>query len=555
MKSSAQPINRIAIPVFSIILISCSQQEVDTVNIFEEETLDPSTAVSYNLEGLGKVYANIDRVEEIENDVQIKGSIFTYNELGDLVTISSGDFMLSDKEGETYNSFDGYGLGSIPEIGVLAELQSTFDPGSYYSYATGAEIKTLDENAPLQDNRYYFDINVEDNLAAEKVITIGSSAFKFEHLYLDANDPSIFIKGDAKFSENIEIKDLGIGLSANGLLEFNPYEYSDELTSQIVKPMETMHGNIYFTGLIPIKKYSIEIYGEAIIGFVLNDNGFKEFFEDGFENASYNMGVNGKVFINNDLMNFLPSEPIEIGKATLILNIEEGNNYIQVAGETRSTEVIAQIISENGGETLSDILSFQETIMESYFYIGDDLENTKLYFHTITYIEIPEVGTQELSEATLALSAQDIYAAGKMSMPGVGFVVLEGTFGYDGQFTLTGAAEASVDLKVAELKLALEFTVSNQGVKIKASGSGCFDPMTNGEFTSERLDMAFGSRYMDIKVSEVNDEKASGSGYMDLRVNDSCVTASVEIELDWKKGSMKVCAEIPGFGTRCSTIQ
>ncbi|MEP2509400.1 MAG: hypothetical protein ABJH72_08575, partial [Reichenbachiella sp.] len=355
MKNFAQPINRIVISIFSLLLISCSKQEVDPINIFEEETLDSSMAASYELEGIGTVYANANRVEETENEVQIKGSVFTYNDMGELVPISSGDFVLSEKEGDTFTSFDGYGLGSIPKIGVLEELQLAIDPGSYYSYATGADIKTLNESAPLQDNRYYFDINVEDNFAAKKLLSIGGSTFTFERLYLDANDPSIFFQGDAKFSENIEIKDLGIGLSANGLLEFKPYEYSPELTSQIVRPMDTMHGNIYLTGLIPIKKYSIEIYGEAIIGFVLNDNGFKEFFEDGFENASYSMGVNGKVFINNDLLNFLPSEPIEIGKATLILNLEEGNIYltglipikkysIEIYGEA----IIGFVLNDNG---------------------------------------------------------------------------------------------------------------------------------------------------------------------------------------------------------------
>ncbi len=514
MRKFAQHINKLLILAFIFISFSCNKQEIDPVDIFEEEELDVATASSFELDGLGTVYANLDRINEINDEIQIKGTVFTYSELGDLIPISSGDFTLSGKSGDTFSFFDGYGLGTIPKIGVLDELEAIIDPGSYYSYSTGAELKTYNESAPLQDDIHYFSIEVENALANKEMLTIGNSTFSFEHLYLDVKDPSIFFQGDAKFSENIEIKNLGVGLSANGLLEFNPYEYSENLTAQMVRPMEDMFGNIYLTGQIPIKKYSIEIYGEAIIGFVLNDNGFIDFFEEGFENANYRMGVNGKVLVNNDLMKFLPSEPIELGKATLILQIEDGENYMHVAGEAESTEVIAQVISNNGGEELNEVLAFQESVVEGYFYIGDDLENTKFYFRTATYIELPLIGTQELSEAVLAISAQDVYAYGKMSMPGVGNVSLEGTFAYDGQFSLKGTTEVKVDLEAAELKAQLEFTVTNSGVVVEARGTAC----------------------------------------LDVVVDEECVSLSVELELDWDAGSAKICANLPEIGKQCTTI-
>lgn len=494
-----------------LLTLACQEQEIIPINVYETEVLDTTSARSFNVEGLGQIFVNEGRFISNGNGFDIKGSIFTNSESG-LIPITSGEFSLTDPIDGIYSSLEGYGISGLPEVGIFNDFESLINPGTYISLQTGLMIKAEQPDVPLQDDRSYLVVSADNVLDQLPTYKISGSEIKMGSFFLDPYDPSIFLQGE--ISGAVTIENASVGLSANGLLLFEPYSYSEDLESIMIRPLESLNGNIFISGEVPLPEYQVKIVGEALVGFVLNENGTKDFFERGLEGAEYRMGANGKVLVDNTLLNYMPSDvELELGRSTLILNTEQGGeNFLQIAGEVNTGDLAGKILADLDPSGFLENVEFPGSILEGYLYVSDNLDSTQFYLSNTLALNVPGIGQQELAKAILEISAEKIRAEGRMRVPGIAQVKIGGEFFYNGQFSLEGEAELGVDLEVASLELTLGVMVNNDGFSLVIMGAVCV-------------------------------------------IDTECVKVEASVEIDWEKGETKICADVPGFGNRCTTLK
>lgn len=489
---------------------SCAEQEVVPINQFATESFDSTTAQVFLVEGLGEVFVNQDRFRYTEEGVEILGTVFTASESG-MISLSSGDFVLGEEVDGIYQSLEGYGLPQLPDVSFFKDFESIVNPGAFISFRTGAEIKQDDPQAPLQDEISYLAISPDAVLDTLPTFEIGNSTLSMGAFYIDPSDPSVYLNGSIEGP--LPLENAGVGLSANSKLIFQPYEYSEDLESIMLVPLEEVAGNIFIKGEIPIPQYSILLVGEATVGLELNENGPRAFFEDGIEAAEFRMGMNGSVFLTNQALEYMPSDvELELGRSTVILNTEQaGQNYLQAAGEMSTGDLAGKLLAGIDNTGFFDNVRFPGSTVEAYAYIGDDLDNSQFYISNSIQVEIPGLGEQELARAILEITSDYVRAEGRLEIPGALKVKLKGQFDYDGEFFLSGDANFNLDVEVARLEVKLSVSVGNvDGFKA------------------------------DVRVRACIEGECSG------------VSASVDV--NWNTGKTKVCANVPGYGQKCAHI-
>ena len=511
VSSNAVRLNKaFAIPLL-FLMLACAEQEIVPVNIYETEVLDSTSAQKFNIEGLGEIYVNQGKFVETTTGFDIKGSIFTNSESG-LIPISAGEFSLSNPVDGVYSTLEGYGISGLPEVGIFEEFESVINPGSYISVQTGASIKLDQPDVPLKDDRSYLVVSPDNVLDKVPTLRIGGSEITMGGFYMDPYDPLVYLQGE--ISGAVTIENASIGLSANGLLQFEPYAYSEDLESIMIRPLQSLNGNIFISGEVPLPAYQVKIVGEVLVGFVLNENGTKDFFERGLEGAEFRMGANGKVLVDNTLLNYMPADvELELGRSTLIANTEQGGeNFLQIAGEMNTGDLAGKVLADLDPTGFFENVSFPGSVLEGYLYVSDNLDSTQFYVSQTIGLNVPSIGEQELAKALLEITAEKVRAEGRMGVPGIAQVKLGGEFFYNGQFSLEGEAGLKVDLEVASLELVLGVLVDNDGFSIVIMGAVCV-------------------------------------------IDTECVKVEASVDINWDTGEMKVCADVPGFGNRCATLK
>ncbi len=495
---------------FIIFLFNSCKEEVITTDIFEPEVADPDNLTSVNLEGMGEIFVSNDRIQIEDGIANIKGTIYSEIE-GEFVAVTNGDFTLSElTDGDVYGELEGYGRAHIPEIGEFESIVTDFTSGANFGFMSGQEIKENDEMAPVLEDLNYFGITLNEDIGEKFQFSIKNTTFKPKAFYMDPNDPMIYFRGDIG-TPKYSIEDAGLGLSARGNLAFTPYTYSEEMEEIMKVPFPSITGNIFISGLIPIPKFNVSVYGEALVGFTLNENGFEEFFENGFEGAEYRMGINGTVIVDEGVIEWLPET--ELARATVVVELEEeGDQYIQMAGESQmQPDYLVDILGKLDGGALTSSFTMPAQTVEAYLYIGNNLDNSQFFLRTSLTMDVPGIGEQELVEALFGIDNEHIFIGGHMGIPGLAQVYISGDVYYTGKFTLTGGAELEVDVDVATLSVGFEVTVTEQGFSISATASG----------------------------------EISGQG----------VSVSATVVLDWVTGDLQVCMDLPVVGNTCSSFR
>lgn len=490
-----------------VLLFNSCKEEVLTTDIFEIEEADPANMTSLEVSGLGEIYVNSDRVNINEGIAQIKGTLFSKVD-DEFVAITSGDFSLAGLSGsESYEDLTGYGLATVPDIGVFSDILTDVTSGANFFMQDGASIRENDELAPLDENLNYLGITLDESLGEKLQFTIKNSTFQPKAFYMDPNDPMIYFRGDVG-TPKFQIIDAALGLSARSQLVFTPYEYSEEMSAIMKTPLPSLNGNIFIGGLIPIPQYNIEVYGEALVGFTANENGFNDFFENGFEGAAFRMGVNGTVLLSEGFISYLPS--MEVGRATVVAELEEaGNNYIQVAGEVQmQADFLGELLNNLDGGVLTSQFSMPVQTVEAYFYVGDNLDNSQFFIRSSMSMIIPGIGEQDLVDAMFGVDAEHIFIGADMGVPGIAEIYVSGDVYYDGTFTIIGGTSMNIDVEVASVSVLFQVTITQDGFVITAKASG--------------------------EIAEVG------------------FTVGVDIRLDWETGDMELCMDLPDpIGNTC----
>ena len=335
--------------ILPVLFLSCSKEEVEPIDIFENEEL--TTPVDLKLgndAGLDKLFVNSERIIETSSGYHIKGTIFSQSVSG-IIPVTSGDFTFNtdpsspSAKGFAGLDFKGYGTAPFPSEGLFSISEIDEIPGSEVYYNTGKifkeESKLTINHLPLIDDRYYFRYRL-DKSGKGKEYRMKKITIKLKEYYLDGRDPAALFTGDIYSQSTTGIKKLiveqGIaGISANELWNFEPYSFSQNLETIVGGTgFEKMNGGITLSGIIPIKKYPLKILGQAVINTSFSKNGPLDFFERGFEDASFRIGVNGQLFFTNELVTFLTGvDTVSLGKATLQADFSDDSFSMRMAGE------------------------------------------------------------------------------------------------------------------------------------------------------------------------------------------------------------------------------
>ena len=528
--------------LLSILLIgSCSTDPFEPIDIFEEEMLavDANGVPIANGENvmlpLGQLcnevqlFANKERVLELPGGFQIKGTIFAQTEEG-ITSISSGDFEIENNAVDELETFTGFGSFLTPDVGIFQDNVDLADLfGAHLSYGTGKAFIAKDEGLPLVNNDCYFQMKMEESSGflpgdGSYPMMIKNTAISFNTMYIQPQIPAILVKGDmdqyeikdkpskvvtengkkkfkpggSSIKKKFSIKDVHIGLAAKPHFVFTPNTFSDELEATVGGTgFEPFQGQMYLKGTIPLKKYPIDVIGEAVVRSPEHPLGILNVLDGSFESSSYELGINGTVEFGHSVLDFLPLDTrVELGNATVQMKAGLDESFIRFAGED-DTDILGEIL---GGE-LSNIIPRQTQSGKIYGYIGTDLSEWEYYFETKMSMMIPGIGEQELNETIIHVTPSKIFLSAFATLPfGIGETEIIGELQRDGSFLLSGRAEAQLELGEARIASDLFLEISNKGIILDGMASlpgGISDFKVSGELTAQRLAIA-GSQMTNI---------------------------------------------------------
>jgi len=525
-------IKSIIILLTAILFAQCSTDPFEPIDIFEEEmiSVDADGNVVDNGENVllpvgqlcdgVQLFANKERVQEVPGGFQIKGTVFAETEEG-ITSISSGDFEISNTYVDQLEAFSGFGSFLLPEVGSFkgnVDLADLF--GAHLKYGSGGAFKNKDEQLPLVDGDCYFQMTLEESSGFAPgtpayPLMIKNTAMSFNTMYIQPEIPAILVKGDmdqyevkdkpARVSEGangkkkfkpastsvkkkFSIKDVHIGLAASPHFIFTPHTFSDEL-EEIVggTGFEEFQGQLYLKGRIPLKKYPIDIIGEAVVTTPIHPEGIMNVLEGSFEDASYEIGINGTAEFGHAMLDFLPLDTrVELGNATVQMKAGLDESFLRFAGEY-DTDILGDIL----GEELSELIPRQTQSGKIYGNVGTDLSEWQYYFESKMSMHIPGIGEQELRETIIHVTPEQIFMSSMATLPfGIGETEIIGELKRDGSFLLSGRAEAQLELGDAKMAADLLLEITNEGVILDGMASlpgGISDFKISGEVNKDRI--------------------------------------------------------------------
>lgn len=537
-------LNKYLLLIATVLLIyGCTTDPFEPIDIFEQEQISVNAdgnivengentmlPVGHLCDGV-QLWANKDRVIETPGGFQIKGTVFANTEEG-ITSISSGDFEIKNNALDELSGFTGFGTFLLPEVGVFKDNVDLADLfGANLQYGSGRAFKALDADLPIVDGDCYFKMTMEESSGFgpggdSYPLMMGNTAMAFNTMYIQPNIPAILIRGDldqysvedkpAKVvegrdgrkrfkpaSRNVKkkfsIKDLHIGVAAKPHFVFTPNTFSDEL-EEIVggTGFEQFQGSMYLKGTIPLKKYPIDITGEAVLR-----NDFKSgdvlmnVLENSFEETTYELGINGTAEFGHAILDFLPLDTrVQLGNATVHLKTSLNESFVRFAGEY-DTDIIGEIV----GDELAKLLPRKTLSGKMYGYVGTDLSEWEYYIEANMDMELPGIGTQKLNEAILHITPNGIYLSCFATLPyGIGETEITGEVNRDGTFSLTGRAKAQLELGDARISGDLNLIINNSGIWLDGMASlpgGISDFAIAGEVSAQRVSIS-GSQMTNI---------------------------------------------------------
>jgi len=459
----------------------CKKDTFEPFDIFEpEEPADNQVNILLQgLENADDIFVNDGRVMETDSGYHIKGTVFSQSESG-LIPVTSGDFkIINDAAGNT-QSFSGYGSVVFPDISFFSDIIPEYDPAGDMEYHLGSFFKQeySDDDLPLLDKRYYFGFNLDESeYGTDPEINIKKSSFVFKQLFFDASDPAFFIKGDYEFSnkkteKTVLIDNIGIGFSVNGKFPFIPDQYSDrmeEVTGGTA--FEKFSGQLILSGEIPLRRFPITIAGEMVLNIAESSRGETDFFENGFDDAEFELGANGKVYFDNSLISALPVDfKVELAHATVQAKFTDNEKSLRFAGEYSDVNMLEKILGT--GDALKYI-SKMSTEGRIYVSVGSNPDDWKFYLETKLSLDIPGLGVTDLQEGMILITPQGVRVFAKIALPyNINTVSFEGYLYTDGNFLLKGETTTQVDIKDdLQFYCDLAMEISNNGVSLGGAAS------------------------------------------------------------------------------------
>ncbi len=393
-----------------------------------------------------KLKTNQANVIETKNGLRIKGTLYIENDKYGDMPFSTGDFeltkdsTLAKQEGtkNIYSMITGFSRVELPQEGIFKDLQMVGMPTSTLGFKKGSDFDTGTFGWPVNPDRYYFYYENDDSNPFQANIA-RSTLKNIKKIAIDPTDPYEFFTCDLNGTKLGDLSDVGMAVSAKGLIPFTPLVPYGDISS--------FNGNIYLTGTFPVATYPVSFTGEAVLAFNSGDqNGFTKFFSG--KSTDFTMGLNGQVTFDNTALDWMNVQVV-LGQATLILSENGlGDTELEFAGvrempPTTVSDFLNQIIGKDWN--FLDYLIPVEQKETFYGTIGTKLSDWKMGFKMESSLNLPGDIHLDMGKTQLEVTSSQMYFMGEAVVCGFNRVGVEGYAQKSGDFKLTGYENSSFD--------------------------------------------------------------------------------------------------------------
>ncbi len=464
-----------------LVLVQCTKENfVEPIDPFEVQKLEPNPEVFQLGEGANAIIlkANKGSVIETENGKKIKGSLYVENEKYGDIRLSNGDFEIIEDSstGLYFTGFKGEAVITLPQEGLLQNLEIPGLTAAPIGYKRGSEFDTDNYAWPVNEDRYYF---YYENLNPFP-INITTSAFEnVKKIAIDPTDPFFFISCDLVGTPLGDISDAGIAISAQGFIPFNPKVTLNDF------PMSPFYGNLYITGNVPLGKYPASFSGETVLSFDTDNNEDSDLFFSG-KSADFVLGLNGTVYFEHDALDWMGIS-VELGNATLEYYMSRsGDTQLRWAGEMKEITV-SDFVNDIIGKDYDflDYLKPSRTEMEFFGAIGTELSIWEMGFRMETSLDLPGFSPIDMGHAYFYINKDRMRFDGYAVLAGFSGVGVKGNIEFsNGNFVFTGYVKSGFSVSVSKLSisysLAMDVTLEHYNgnvtfsARVVLKGKACF---------------------------------------------------------------------------------
>lgn len=506
--------------LFIIFLISnCKKEELAPVNIFETQELaeDAHGIILNGFPNADAVYFNEGTYEETENGYHVKGTLFAKNEESKLkhgistaegaLAVAGGEFDIDfDKGTGTVTVFAGKGAPFLPNDGIFGYIKNDLIPSVDFMYETGKKIKEQPgkNTLPLQDDICYYGFESNNYDKWDASIPIGAINILPKALYLDPSDPMFYAQADVG-TEKFTLEDARVGVSANGLLNFTPYELNPEMEEICGGfAFEPFNGHLLIGAKVPLDdlfKIPAAVDGEIVIK--TGETGNEMDYFNNLDEANFEIGVNGKVILTHEALSFLPAGvEFVLGRAILQYKHGTDDDFMAIAGQIE-TERDFNFILDYIPDPVKDLFPLEEAF-EAYSNSQEDHKGVyleirsatdwKFFFETKSGMKLPGLTLNE-NQVILGVSPSGVsFMAKNDALPfGLASAKFIGEIDFDGHFYMKTSQESSFPELIDGLSFEFRRTLEASNMDftgVKVSGDyvlpfGIGEVHVLGEITTE----------------------------------------------------------------------
>lgn len=470
--------------LISLVVLQCTKENfVEPIDPFAIQELEPNPIVMQLGEGDNALIlkANNGSVIDAADGVgkRIKGSLYVENSKYGDIRISNGDFELTGGEesstGLYFTGFQGEALLTLPEEGLLQNLEIPGLTAAPIGFKKGSEFDTENYAWPVNEDRYYF---FYENLNPLPVNITSSSIENIKKIAIDPTDPFFFVSGDIIGTPLGDISDAGIAISAQGLIPFNPKVSLHDFR------MDSFYGNLYIAGNVPLGKYPASFSGETVLSFDSDNNEDSDLFFSG-KSSNFILGLNGTVNFEHETLDWMGIS-VELGNATLEYYMSRsGDTQLRWAAERRDI-VVSDFVNDIIGKDYDflDYLKPSSTNMEFFGAIGTDVNIWEMGFRMETALDLPGFSSIDMGHAYFYINKDRMKFDGYAALAGFSGIGIKGNVEFsNGHFVLTGYVKSGFSASCCKLKisysLAMDVTLEYDGdvefrAKVKLKGKACF---------------------------------------------------------------------------------
>lgn len=407
-------------------------------------------------------------VKKIKTGFSIDGDLTLDTPAGPL-TLAKAEVVFewnADKSG--IERFSGTVEIPAPGLGALSGFASVGAPArATLGWDYGKNLKTkLD--APMLDDRKYlaFDYTVGASASAGPV-SFQAPGGKGGTLVLDPQDPSFFMTGGLLGLDSVgPLSDMALGLSARGLLPFEPQN-----TWGVEDEAKSFTGHVYAKGKVTLTRIPLSIDGELVVNVDPTGQGRRlgSALPEGVQ-----LGANGTLSFTVDFLKFFTFE-VPLAHATVGARITDAEQDAYVSGDVgpdtswlpTPLPFIPSANAKVAAYVSSDIQKSHLKAEAEYVFKANKLYSLVPNMPQIMLKDIP------IAKATLTANAQGIRVTGTASTPPIPILKPKATLAFDASFpeqpenffmTMAG------DLSIADFPLgAASARIDKNGMKAEGT--------------------------------------------------------------------------------------